>query len=213
MTEPAALTVDEVSPVTDKPETIPAGKDPSLMVVEIDCRVMAQVIPGGLIAYQGIHRYRLQKHFLPVLQGQLITDHDRAELARCTEVHDRLLNKYIEDNMGRLDGVQKQLKDQELRSRYGGSPELLFTQHNVGRSIPPFNRVTVIEEGIPAPKDEAVMQRAKETAELVKGVVGGGNSTELSAAFAAAFVAGIKQLVAEGVLSAGSGNQTQNQKR
>ena len=87
MTESAATpVVEELPTVTDKLDVLPRGKDNQVMVVEIDCRVMAAAIPGGHIAQQGVHRYRLFKHYLTTLEAGVISQRDKAELERCTEI-------------------------------------------------------------------------------------------------------------------------------
>lgn len=198
-----AVEIEEVSPVTEKVDAPPSKNNTQMMLVEIDCRVAMQPIPGGHVARQGVFRYRLYKGWLPVLLRQVRTDEDRAEYERCTRLYEQELNRYLEENAGSLTGLERDLKLQELRDTYPQSPEAFFARDNLGKSLPPFERVTVIEDNLPAPVDEAAIQRAKETAELVKTVVGQPNG---AADVATAVAAAIKQLVAEGVLTV-NGNQ------
>ena len=101
-----------------------------------------------------------------------------------------------------------------MRARYGGSPEALFHRDNLGRQVPPFTRVEVVETDLPAPIDESAKARAEEAAKLVTAAIGGTKTSdqELSAAIAAGVTAGIKALIAEGALSV-NGNRNDNQKR
>lgn len=215
----AAIAIEEVARITDRPdESPPQGKDQRMMVVEIDCRVMATGIPGGHLVRQGVYRYRLHKHWLPVLLAQVMTERDKAELARCTELHETLLDKYITENIGPLakDSTAYQLMAEELRGKYGGSPEALFHRDNLNRQIPPFLRCEVVETDLPAIVDEAAKARAEEAAKLVTAAIGGTKTTteDMSAAIAAGVTAAVKSLISEGVLSVNNRQQNdQHQKR
>lgn len=221
MTSSAAVAIapEEVARITDRPnEPPPQGKDQRMCVVEIDCRVMATGIPGGHLVRQGVYRYRLHKHWLPVLEAQVLTERDKAELVRCTDQHEKLLKKYIDDNSGGLSekSIEYKLKAEELRARYGGSPEALFHRDNLGRQIPPFMRVTVVEDDLPALVDEAAKARAEEAAKLVTAAIGGTKTSneDSAAAIAAGVTAAIKSLISEGVLSVNNRQQNdQHQKR
>lgn len=214
----AAIAPEEVARITDRPnEPPPQGKDQRMCVVEIDCRVMATGIPGGHLVRQGVYRYRLHKHWLPVLEAQVLTQRDKAELVRCTDQHEKLLKKYIDDNSGGLseESIEYKLKAEELRARYGGSPEALFHRDNLGRQIPPFLRVTVVEDDLPAQIDEAAKARAEEAAKLVTAAIGGTKTSteDMSAAIAAGVTAAVKSLISEGVLSVNNRQQNDQQKR
>jgi len=206
MSEAAAAIVDEMVPVTDKPDfPVPKSKDPGHMLVEIDCRVMATPIPGGNIAVQGRHLYRMPKFFLPVLMQQVISDDDKRELERCTAMHEQMLARHVEENAGRLQGVERQLKEEQLRATYGGSPEALFHRDTLGKNVQAFWSVKVIDDTIPAPIDESAKVRARETAELVASVL------PKSADMAAVITATIEALAAKGLLR-GGGQQDQQKK-
>jgi hypothetical protein len=212
-----AIAIEEVARITDRPDDPPPqGRDQRMMVVEIDCRVMATGIPGGHIVRQGVYRYRLHKHWLPVLLAQVMTERDKSELVRCTELHEKLLKQYIADNTGSIpeDSVEYKLKAEELRARYGGSPEALFHRDNLGRQIPPFVRVEVVEDDLAAPVDEATKARAEEAAKLVVAAVGSKPATEdMSAAIAAGVSAAVEALISKGVLSVNRQNDQQHNKR
>jgi hypothetical protein len=211
----AAIAIEEVARITDRPDTPPPqGKDQRMMVVEIDCRVMATGIPGGHLVRQGVYRYRLHKHWLPVLEAQVMTARDKSELERCTELHETLLKQYIADNTGTLavGSLEYNLKAEELRARYGGSPEALFHRDNLGRQIPPFTRVDVVETDLPALVDESAKARAEETAKLVTAAIGGTKTSgeDMSAAIATGVSAAIEALISKGVLSV---NRQQNDQK
>lgn len=162
----AMAVVEEMVPVSDKPDTPPSKKDTTVCVVEIDCRVMAQAIPGGHIARQGVARYRLYRGWLPVLLGQVCTDEDHAEYERAVKQHHKLLDAEIGKYTANLTGVELELQKQEVRDSYPGSPEAIFCRDNGGRSMPPFNSVIVVEDNLPAPADEQLVARQRETATL-----------------------------------------------
>jgi hypothetical protein len=213
MVETAASVVPEIQPASDRPDNpLPRNVSPELMVVEIDSRPAAYVIPAGIIVYRGAQRYRLPKYHLPMLMAQVMTDRDRAEMKRYTELHEKKLTAYIDEHAGKLEGVERQLKEQELRGRYAGSPEALFHRDNPDHPLPPFNRVDLIEDGLPPPVDEAAKARAEETAKLVMAAVGGTKTSgeDMSAAIATGVSAAIEALISKGVLSV---NRQQNDQK
>lgn len=166
MSSASAAVIEEMAPVSDKPDSPPNKRDTALCVVEIDCRTMAQAIPGGHIARQGVARYRLYRGWLPVLMSQVATDEDRAEYARACKQHNKNLEAEIARYTEHMTGVELELKRQEIRDAYPGSPEALFCRDNGGRSMPPFERVTVVEDNIPAPADEQLVARQRDAATL-----------------------------------------------
>lgn len=199
----AAIAIEEVARITDRPDPAPPqGSDQRMMLVEIDCRVMATGIPGGHLVRQGVYRYRLHKHHLPVLLAQVMTERDKSELERCTELHETLLKKYIAENTGPLaeGSLEYNLKAEELRARYGGSPESLFHRDSLGRQIPPFTRVEVIEDNLPALVDLETKARAEEAVKLAA-ALGGSKNEDMSSVIAAGVTAAVEALISKGVLS------------
>jgi hypothetical protein len=159
----------EVSPVTERADAVP-GRNTQMCVVEIDCRVALQPIPGGNLARQGVYRYRMYQGWLPVVLGQVRTERDRSEYERCQALCETEVKAFIAEHTVGLAGTELALRTQECRDTYPGSPEGFFTRDNK-KSLPPFERVTLIEENLAAPADEAALQRAKETAALAVQVV------------------------------------------
>jgi hypothetical protein len=166
MSASAAPVIEELAPVSNKPDSPPSKRDVAMCVVEIDCRVMNQAIPGGHIVRQGVARYRLYRGWLPVLLAQVATQEDHVEYARAVKQHAKLLKAETDKYTGNLTGVELELQKQEVQDSYAGSPEAIFCRDNGGRSMPPFDRVTVVEDDLPAPVDEANIARQRETATL-----------------------------------------------
>jgi hypothetical protein len=172
MSNQAAAVAEEVPPVSEKLDTPPRGTGTTQMLVEIDCRSHGVMIPGGNLARLGTYRYRMYTGYLPILMSQVMTDDDRAEYKRARDLFDKAVAKFVDEHTGGLKKgtVEYQAQEEECLATFADSPESFFTR-DTGRSVPPFNRVTVIEENLPAPADEAAIARAKETAALAAQVV------------------------------------------
>jgi hypothetical protein len=161
-----ATVIEEMAPVSDKPDSPPNKRDTAMCVVEIECRTMAQAIPGGHLVRQGVARYRFYRGWLPVVMSQVASDEDHREFERAVKQHEKLLDAEMAKYTEHMTGVELELKRQEIRDAYPGSPEAIFCRDNGGRSMPPFERVTVVEDNLPAPADEQLVARQRETATL-----------------------------------------------
>lgn len=160
-----------VKPVTER---LKWARDQKTAIVEIDCRVMAMVVPeSGCIAPQGVHRFQVPQSALPLITGPHYqrTDDDRKFYQLAKETYERELQFRIDDDYAvrkfreRGEADEERARIKELTQTHGGSPEAVL-QRDFRRELPPFERVTVIEDDLPNPAD--VVRLAEENDRLAQ---------------------------------------------
>lgn len=182
-------------PITDKMQW---RRDEKACVVEIDCRVSMQPVPGcASIPSQGLHRYLIERAVLPILMSRAFTrdDDDRKFYAMAAETFEREFNHLCDDDplvqecrrQGAADEESKRIR--ELRATYGSSPEAVYNR-DYRRAWPPFESVKVIDDNVTNPSDVA---RIAEIADRVAHERDA-RTTETSAAAAAVAAAVAKAL-------------------
>ncbi len=161
--------VELVPPVSDR---VVWKRDAHACVVEIDCDVMAQPIPGGHIVQQGVHRYLVAKSDLPIIQSHsyLRSDEDRQFRRLAEETFAREFQHHTDDDPlaqklrqeGDEAGATKRIED--LKKMWGASVEAIYNR-DYRRPWPPFERVSVVEDHLANPADQ---ERIAEQTDLIE---------------------------------------------
>lgn len=143
--------MQELQPIStrgDKPK-----RGTPFALVEIDCRnTSSQLIPGGIIVPNGVHRARVEQSVVPVLMSQVEDRQD--EVVRAGEQYERDLQEHIAKHMDEstLPSDRAQ-RVEELRATFSGSPSAIF-RASLKREMRPFAGVKVIESGLLADEDD-----------------------------------------------------------
>lgn len=147
-------TVQEIQPVSDR---VKYERGDVLVRIEVDCRVLCQALPGGYIVSQGKQSLKIARRDLPAVMALVETQPQEIEAAQ--RRYAKGLAEYIEQGLGGLtEPDQTASRRRALEAQYPNSVEAIFVR-DMGRSILPLNSVTVIEEGLPAPIDEAQIEQ------------------------------------------------------
>ena len=149
---PAA--VQEITPVSDR---VKYERGDVLVRIEVDCRVLCQALPGGYIVSQGKQSLKIARRDLPAVLALVEPEPQEIEAAR--KRFNVELDRYIADNLaGLTDPDQTAQRRRALEAQFPNSVEGIF-HRDMGRSILPLVSVTVLEDGLPAPIDEAQIEQ------------------------------------------------------
>jgi len=141
--------------------------------IEIESQTSGQIIPGGFVVNEGVHRVRIRETDLPVVLAMVEPELNviAEAQARC----DQKREMWIAEKVGDLQGHDREVLAEELRATFVSSIPACFRELKF-RDMKPFLRVTTIRGELPSTDDEERMAQEVAQARNLQAAAGAVNA-------------------------------------